>query len=74
MSTTDDDVLDVREAAALLRLGRNAVYDGCARNEIPHRRIGKAIRFSRRALLAWLAGDRVRSSTSWSTQDAQEGH
>lgn len=54
-----DDVLDVRGAMELLRLGRNAVYDGCGRGEIPHRRIGKLLRFSRAALLAWLAGDRA---------------
>lgn len=57
-----DDVLDVPGAMALLRLGRSAVYDGCARGEIPHRRIGKHIRFSRRALLAWL--DRIPLSGS----------
>lgn len=50
-----DDVLTAREAAKLLRIGRNAIYDGCARNEIPHRRIGKLIRFSRPVLVAWFA-------------------
>jgi excisionase family DNA binding protein len=53
-----EDVLDVRGAMKLLKLGRNAVYDACARNEIPHRRVGaKLLRFSRAALLTWLAGD-----------------
>jgi excisionase family DNA binding protein len=50
-----DDVLTAREAAKLLRIGRNAIYDGCARNEIPHLRIGKLIRFSRPVLVAWFA-------------------
>ncbi len=54
----EDDVLDVAGAMALLKLGRNAVYDGCARNEIPHWRIGKLLRFSRTALLARLGGAR----------------
>jgi excisionase family DNA binding protein len=54
----DGDVLDVRGAMKLLGLGRNAVYDACARNELPHRRIGKLLRFSRGALLRWLEGDR----------------
>lgn len=54
MENVNDDVLDVFGAMALLKLGRNAVYDGCARGEIPHRRIGKLLRFSRSGLLRWL--------------------
>ena len=60
-----DDVLTVPEAAALLKIGRNALYEACGRNEVPHRRIGRQIRFSRAALVAWLA--------SWSKQGAQKG-
>jgi excisionase family DNA binding protein len=56
VETTSEDVLDAREAMALLRLGRNALYDACGRNEIPHWRIGKLLRFSRSALLARLGG------------------
>jgi excisionase family DNA binding protein len=52
----DDDVLTVEQAAKFLRLGRNAVYDAIGRGEIPHRRIGRAIRLSRAALVQWLAG------------------
>jgi excisionase family DNA binding protein len=59
MFAETDDVLDVRGAMKLLGLGRNAVYDACGRNEIPHRRIGKLLRFSRAALMTWLAGDRA---------------
>jgi excisionase family DNA binding protein len=50
-----DDVLDVPGVMKLLGMGRRAVYEGCARGVIPHRRIGKLLRFSRSALLAWLA-------------------
>jgi excisionase family DNA binding protein len=50
----DDDVLDVRGAMALLKIGRDAIYSGVARLEIPHRRIGRHIRFSRAALMRWL--------------------
>jgi excisionase family DNA binding protein len=52
----DDDVLTVEQAAKFLRMGRNAVYDGIGRGEIPHRRIGRMIRLSRAALMQWLAG------------------
>jgi excisionase family DNA binding protein len=51
----DNDALDVKGAMSVLKLGRNAVYDACARGEIPHRRIGKLLRFSRSGLRAWLA-------------------
>ena len=59
-----DAVLDVDQVARLLRLGRNTVYELVGRNEIPHRRCGKQIRFSRAALMSWLA--------SWSWQGAKE--
>jgi excisionase family DNA binding protein len=61
-----DDVLDVAGAMQLLRVGRNTVYELVARNEIPHRRLGKQIRFSRVAIMRWFA--------SWSSQGAKEGH
>ena len=60
----DADVLDVPQDASLLRVGRNTVYALVARNGIPHRRLGKAIRFSRASVMSWL-------STSW--QGAKEG-
>jgi excisionase family DNA binding protein len=59
-----DDVLDVEGAMKLLRIGRNTVYDLVARNEIPHRRLGKQIRFSRAAIMRWL--------DPWSSQGAKE--
>ena len=67
------DILTVRGLAALLGLGRNTIYDACARNEIPHRRVGRAIRFSRAAILAWLGKASHANVESWSTQDAKEG-
>lgn len=52
----DDDVLNVREASALLRVGLNQLYEAIGRGEVPHVRIGKTIRLSRRALILWLEG------------------
>ena len=60
------EVIDVPAVARLLAVGRNTVYMLVARNEIPHRRLGKQIRFSRTAIVRWLA--------SWSSQGAKEGH
>lgn len=60
------DVLDVPQVASLLAVGRNTIYGLVARNQIPHRRFGKSIRFSRAAVMSWLS--------SWSSQDAKERH
>jgi excisionase family DNA binding protein len=57
VSTSAPEVLTVVEAAKLLRVSKTCVYqmvkDDCG---FPFRRAGKKrLRFSRRALLAWLA-------------------
>ena len=59
-----EEVLTVEEASRFLKIGRNALYELCARAEVPHRRVGKQIRFSRSALVRWLG--------SWSSQVAEE--
>jgi excisionase family DNA binding protein len=64
-AATAADVLDVAGASRLLRIGRNAVYELVGRNAIPHRRLGKHIRFSRAAIMRWF--------DSWSSQGAKEG-
>jgi excisionase family DNA binding protein len=61
----EDDVLTFEEARELLKIGRTALYAAIARNQVPHRKVGKQIRFSRAALMVWLS--------SWSLQGAQEG-
>jgi excisionase family DNA binding protein len=40
-------VLNVPEIAALLRVPRSAIYALVARNQIPHARLGKHLRFHR---------------------------
>ena len=49
-----DDVIDVAGVGRMLHVGRNKVYEMVARNEIPHRRFGRRIRFSRAAIMRWL--------------------
>ncbi len=56
----ENDVLTVPEAAKVLRIGRNALYDAIGRGEVPHWRIGKSIRLSRAVIMQRLA--------SWSAQ------
>ena len=58
----DEDIIDVRAASELLRVGRHVLYALCGRNAIPHRRVGKHLRFSRAALMRWLEGARVEAS------------
>lgn len=66
MAADADEVLHVPDVQCLLRIGRNSVYALVNRNEIPHRRLGKQIRFSRAAVMRWLS--------SCSLQGAKERH
>ena len=54
-ATVASDVLTADEVAGLLRVDRKTVYDAAGRGELPHRRLGKRLVFSRAALLDWLA-------------------
>lgn len=52
------EVLTPDEAALLLRVGQATLLDLARAGEVPARRIGEQWRFSRAALLGWLAGYR----------------
>lgn len=52
--TIPAEVMSADETAAFLGVDRNTVYDAAGRNEIPHRRIGKRLLFSRAQLVSWL--------------------
>lgn len=49
-----DDVLDVEQTAKLLMVGRNHVYNLAARNQIPHAKVGRFLRFRKSAVMRWL--------------------
>lgn len=49
------EVLNAEEAAEFLGVDRKTVYEAVARRQLPHRRLGKRILFSRAALLEWLS-------------------
>jgi len=49
------DVLTLEELAALLRLEEPALLERVRRGELPGRRFGSQWRFSRAAVLGWLA-------------------
>lgn len=48
------EVMTAEDVAEFLGVDRKTVYDAVGRNEIPHRRLGKRIIFSRLALVDWL--------------------
>lgn len=48
------DVMTPNELAAFLRCDRKTVYALVQRRKIPFRHLGRAIRFSRSAVLEWL--------------------
>jgi excisionase family DNA binding protein len=56
VSAAENEVLDLDEAAALLRLPPQTVRGLAESRRIPARRVGNTWRFSRAALLAWLEG------------------
>lgn len=45
--------LTVPEAAAVMRLGRNRVYQLCQAGELPHRRVGISIHIRRDVAETW---------------------
>jgi excisionase family DNA binding protein len=56
------DVLTADDAAALLGVSRWTLYAAANRHEVPHRRVGRRMLFSRRALLIWLEGASLRGA------------
>lgn len=50
------EVMSVDEVAELLGVARDTVYDAAGRGEIPHRRLGRRLIFSRVAVMEWLHG------------------
>jgi excisionase family DNA binding protein len=57
------EVLTVREAAAILRVGRNQLYQAVGRGELGAVRMGRSIRIPKQALLDLLAAASPRPSS-----------
>lgn len=53
-ATGEPEVMDADELAVFLGVDRKTVYDYAGRGEIPHRRLGKRLLFSRSAIVEWL--------------------
>jgi predicted DNA-binding transcriptional regulator AlpA len=52
----DDEILDLKAVAALLRVSESDVLARVADGNFPARRFGEAWRCSRNAVIVWLAG------------------
>jgi excisionase family DNA binding protein len=57
----DNNVLDVAEAAALLKVSKETIYKRVRDNAIPHARLGRKLLFHKQTLTQWVAdgGDRA---------------
>ena len=54
-ASENNDILDSFEAAKLLKVGRAVLLRECRAGNVPCTRIGAQWRFSRQALLDWIA-------------------
>ena len=55
---TEVQILTVPEAAKLLRVNRNTLYDAIKRGEVPGvQRVGRSIRICRVTVLRWFRGE-----------------
>jgi excisionase family DNA binding protein len=53
-SEPEAEVLDLNEAAALLKVSDRTLWGLAREGEVPSRRVGKQYRFSRAVLLEWI--------------------
>jgi excisionase family DNA binding protein len=49
------DILDVDEAAILLKVSRKTIYNRVKAGTLPHARVGRKLLFSRQKLHQWMA-------------------
>lgn len=61
-SVTVEQLLTAEELATLLRKSPDAIYKMAERDQIPHIRIGRCLRFSPSAVNVWIA-ERARASS-----------
>lgn len=59
----DSPWLTVPEAAALMRLGKNRVYQLCASGQLPHRRVGVSVHIRRDVAESWQGNEQIPMST-----------
>ena len=67
------DVLDVAEAAALLKVSKETVYKRVRGNAIPHARVGRRLLFHKQSLVQWVADGADRATSSGEDQQLSLG-
>lgn len=60
--------MTVAESATLLRVNEKTIYNAVNRGDLPHQRVGRNIRLSRAALVAWLSQGQGRVPRSKGTK------
>ena len=50
----ENPIMRADEVRKMLGIGRNTLYDWCARDVIPHRQVGRLILFSRKRIQEWI--------------------
>jgi excisionase family DNA binding protein len=51
----NSDILDVDEAAVLLKVSKKTIYNRVKAGTLPHARVGRKLLFSRQKLSQWIA-------------------
>ena len=69
--SSGEEVLTLQEAAALLRLPDESLRERALAGDLPGRKFGEEWRFSRSALLAWLAARRDRAALTAESRSAE---
>ncbi|MCC8407673.1 helix-turn-helix domain-containing protein [Mucilaginibacter sp. UR6-1] len=66
--TGDNDLLNVEEAAAFLKISEASLYIKVSRKEIPFSKPGKRLYFSRLELQEWISNSRHKTANEISSQ------
>lgn len=62
------DILDVDEAAALLKVSRKTIYNRVKAGTLPHARLGRKLLFNRQKLVQWVADGGDKAETGYGEQ------
>ena len=55
MTTEENDILNIDEAAELLKITKSTLYKLVHREAVPFKKVGGSLRFSKHVLMEWVA-------------------
>ena len=67
---TDDEVLTIKEIAALLKIGEKTAYSMTQKGELPGFKVRGQWRFRRADILAWIEAQKRTAHMTTSTKDS----